>query len=64
MNFGDIVVAQQTLATLITSYIDVLNQQWQAVVDVARLMQLEDVAEVEFFADKATDGLNPPGPDR
>ncbi|TXT16615.1 MAG: hypothetical protein FD138_4722 [Planctomycetota bacterium] len=24
MNFGDIVVAQQTLATLITSYIDVL----------------------------------------
>ena len=64
VNFGDIVVAQQTLATLITSYIDVLNQQWQAVVDVARLMQLEDVAEVEFFADKATDGLNPPEPDR
>ena len=64
VNFGDIVVAQQTLATLITSYIDVLNQQWQAVVDVARLMQLEDVAEIEFFADKADDGLNPPEPDR
>lgn len=64
VNFGDIVVAQQTLATLINSYVDLLNQQWQAVVDVARLLQLEDLGEIEFFTDKTAEDLNPPAPDR
>ena len=64
VNFGDIVVAQQTLSTLITTYVDVLNQEWQAVVDLARLLQLDDIGEVEAFADKSDDGLQPPEPDR
>jgi outer membrane protein, heavy metal efflux system len=62
VSFGDIVVAQQTLATLITSYIDILNQQWRAFVDVTRLLQLEDVGQIGLFAEQPADGSAPPAP--
>ncbi|RLT12775.1 MAG: TolC family protein [Planctomycetota bacterium] len=62
VKFGDIIVAQQTLATLITSYVDLLNQQWQATVDLTRLLQLDDLAEIGVFAEKAANGLAPPAP--
>jgi cobalt-zinc-cadmium efflux system outer membrane protein len=41
--FGDVVTAQQTLATYIASYITALGLQWQAVVDVANLLQTDDL---------------------
>jgi cobalt-zinc-cadmium efflux system outer membrane protein len=44
--FGDLVTAQQTLATYIAAYITALGQQWQAVVDVANLLQTEDLFQV------------------
>ncbi|HEY1381056.1 MAG TPA: TolC family protein, partial [Gemmataceae bacterium] len=42
-SFGDIVTAQQQLNTYITTYLTALQAQWQAVVDVAALAQLDDL---------------------
>ncbi|MBX3426343.1 MAG: hypothetical protein KF688_11740 [Pirellulales bacterium] len=41
--FGEVIVAQQLLSTLLAQYLDLLGQQWQAVVDVAELLQVDDV---------------------
>jgi cobalt-zinc-cadmium efflux system outer membrane protein len=43
VTFGDVVTAQQTLATYIISYITALGAQWTAVVDVANLLQTDDL---------------------
>lgn len=43
VQFNDVVVAQQTLAATLTQYIDILGDQWQAVVDLAELMQVDDL---------------------
>jgi cobalt-zinc-cadmium efflux system outer membrane protein len=43
VTFGDVVTAQQTLAGYLTSYIAALGLQWQAVVDVANLLQTDDL---------------------
>jgi cobalt-zinc-cadmium efflux system outer membrane protein len=43
VSFGDVVTAQQTLATYITSYVTALGLQWTAVVDVAGLLQTDDL---------------------
>jgi outer membrane protein, heavy metal efflux system len=41
--FGDVVTAEQTLAGYVTGYVTALGLQWQAVIDVANLMQTEDL---------------------
>jgi len=41
--FADVVTAQQTLATTITSYVAALGSLWQAVVDVGNLLETEDL---------------------
>jgi cobalt-zinc-cadmium efflux system outer membrane protein len=43
LNLTDVVVAQQTLATYLSSYITALGLQWTAVADVANLLQTEDL---------------------
>ncbi len=43
IQFNDVVVAQQTLALTLNQYIDVLGNQWQAVVDIAQLLQVDDM---------------------
>jgi cobalt-zinc-cadmium efflux system outer membrane protein len=43
VSFGDVVTAQQTLAAYISGYIAALAGQWQAVVDVANLLQTDDL---------------------
>jgi cobalt-zinc-cadmium efflux system outer membrane protein len=43
VGFGDLVTAQQTLAGYIAGYITVLGAQWQAVVDVANVLQTDDL---------------------
>ena len=43
VTFGDIVTAQQTLGTYLTGYISALGLQWTAVVDVANLLQTDDL---------------------
>ncbi|WP_197527299.1 TolC family protein [Pirellulimonas nuda] len=41
--FNDVVVAQQTLAVLLTQYLDLLGDQWQSLVDIAELLQVDDI---------------------
>jgi cobalt-zinc-cadmium efflux system outer membrane protein len=41
--FADVVTAQQTLATTVTSYVAQLGTLWQAVVDVGSLLEAEDL---------------------
>src|SRR5262249_54229574 len=43
VTFGDVVTAQQTLGTYLTSYLSALGLQWTAVVDVANLLQTDDL---------------------
>jgi cobalt-zinc-cadmium efflux system outer membrane protein len=46
VTFGDLVSAQQTLAAAIATYITTLGLQWQAVVDVANLLQTDDLFQM------------------
>ncbi|HEV3261954.1 MAG TPA: TolC family protein [Gemmataceae bacterium] len=43
VSFGDIVTAQQTLATSVMTYVTTLAAQWQAVVDVANQLQTNEL---------------------
>src|SRR5262249_40267321 len=43
VGYSDIVVAQRTLANALTSYLTALREQWNAVVDVAGLLQTDDL---------------------
>lgn len=43
LNFSDVIVAQQTLSTTVGGYADVLSQMWQAYVDAANVLQVEDL---------------------
>jgi cobalt-zinc-cadmium efflux system outer membrane protein len=69
VGFGDLVTAQQTLATYITGYITALGLQWQAVVDLANLLQTDDLYQGTRTAEVApvpeldpTLPACPPGP--
>jgi cobalt-zinc-cadmium efflux system outer membrane protein len=46
VSFGDVVTAQQTLATTITTYVSTLGQAWTAVVNFADLLQTNDLFQV------------------
>ena len=43
IEFSDVIVAQQTLSSLLIQYLNLLGNQWQAVVDVAELLQVDDI---------------------
>jgi cobalt-zinc-cadmium efflux system outer membrane protein len=44
--FGDLVAAQQALATSVTSYLTILGQLWTSVVNVADLLQTDDLFQL------------------
>jgi cobalt-zinc-cadmium efflux system outer membrane protein len=46
VGFVDLVQAQQTLATSVTSYLSVLGQLWTSVVNVADLLQTDDLFQM------------------
>jgi cobalt-zinc-cadmium efflux system outer membrane protein len=46
VSFGDIVNAQQILASTVTTYVSVLGGAWAAVVEVAGLLQTNDLFQV------------------
>jgi cobalt-zinc-cadmium efflux system outer membrane protein len=46
VTFGDIVTAQQTLASAVATYITTLGLEWQAVVDLANLLQTDDLFQM------------------
>jgi cobalt-zinc-cadmium efflux system outer membrane protein len=62
--FQDIVNAQQLLATTIQTYLTVLGSMWTAVVDVANLLQTEDLFQVKEHLDIAPVPDLPPLPCR
>ncbi|HLQ44067.1 MAG TPA: TolC family protein, partial [Planctomycetaceae bacterium] len=62
VNFGDIVVAQQTFGTAIATYTDALSDQWDAYVDLASLLQLEDLGLLEQVAGVRIEPLAPQAP--
>jgi len=43
VSYLDLVNSQQTLATLINTYLGILNDQWTSVVDIAHLLQTRDL---------------------
>jgi cobalt-zinc-cadmium efflux system outer membrane protein len=55
--FGDVVTAQQTLAQTITTYLTALSSLWQAVTDVANVLQTDDLFQL------AQPGCIPPTPE-
>lgn len=46
VSFNDVIVAQQTLASVLTQYLDILQSQWQSVVDLGELLQVEDLFQL------------------
>ena len=51
IDFAQVVVAQQTLATVVTSYLQSLNDVWIATVDLAELLQVDDLMTMDGVAD-------------
>jgi outer membrane protein, heavy metal efflux system len=45
VGFGDVVVAQQNLQAAVSGYIASLESQWQTYVELAALLQLEDLSQ-------------------
>jgi cobalt-zinc-cadmium efflux system outer membrane protein len=55
--FGDVVTAEQTLATYIAAYVTALGAQWLAVADVANVLQTDDLFQTDQLQEM------PPVPD-
>lgn len=49
LNFGDVIVAQQTLGTVVNEYADVLTEMWQSYVAAAELLQVEDLTILDAW---------------
>ena len=43
VDFAQVVVAQQTLSQAVVSYLDVLGEQWDATIDLAEILQVDDL---------------------
>jgi outer membrane protein TolC len=46
VSFNDVIVAQQTVASVLNQYLDILQAQWQSVVDIGQLLQVDDLFEM------------------
>lgn len=53
VSFNDVIVAQQTVAAVLNQYVDILGAQWQSVVDLGELLQVDDVFEMGQLVDVA-----------
>jgi cobalt-zinc-cadmium efflux system outer membrane protein len=49
INFSDVIVAQQTLSSTVNDYSNVLTSVWQAYVDIAALLQVEDLTQLQAW---------------
>ena len=47
VDFAQVVVAQQALAQVINDYLSSLSDQWHAVVDLAQVLQIDDLFQME-----------------
>ncbi len=48
VDFAQVVVTQQTLVQAVIGYLDAVTGQWQATVDVARLLQVDDLFTMDL----------------
>src|SRR5258708_2672866 len=48
VGFADVVVAQQNMLTAVNQYISALTEQWNAFVDIAALLQIESLRELQL----------------
>jgi cobalt-zinc-cadmium efflux system outer membrane protein len=46
VSFNDVIVAQQTVAQVLNQYLDILQSQWQSLVDIGELLQVDDLMEL------------------
>lgn len=53
--FAQLIVAQQTLGQVVNEYLDVLRDQWRAVVDLAEILQMDDL----YAMDEVLGGVPP-----
>ena len=50
VNFGDVVIARQTLNQAISNYLQVLGEQWRSVAELLGAAQLQSLAELRSLA--------------
>ena len=53
IEFAQVVVAQKTLASVVSNYLQSLNDAWMATVDLAELLQINDLMTMDGIADQA-----------
>ncbi|MCA9057872.1 MAG: TolC family protein [Planctomycetaceae bacterium] len=58
IDFAQVVVAQQTLSQTVTSYLQSLSDQWNAVIDLAELLQVDDLVTMDGAATPSTSSEN------
>lgn len=46
ISFNDVIVAQQTVSSVLNQYLDILQAQWQSTVDLGELLQVDDVFQM------------------
>jgi len=46
VSFNDVIVAQQTVASVLNQYLDILQSQWLSVVELGQLLQVEDLFQL------------------
>lgn len=49
-SYNDLVVAEQSLVNVLDNYLNILREQWDAVVDIAQLLQSDDLFAVPDLA--------------
>ncbi len=52
IDFAQVVVAQQTLASVVSNYLQSLNDVWNATVDMAELLQVNDLMTMDGMAEQ------------
>ena len=60
LDFSQVVVTQQTLAQVIASYLQALTDQWTALVDVAELLQVDDLFSISEYCSPSPAAVEPP----
>jgi len=53
VSFNDVIVGQQTVASVLNQYIDILQAQWQSTVDLGEMLQVDDLFQMGVPAEVA-----------
>ena len=58
VDFAQVVLAQQQLSQSINEYLDALTAQWQAFVDLAEVLQIDDLFQIDAALASPATGPN------